>query len=85
MFSCMVFEIQGGRYDPIGDELNSQDWGLHILMATFFFFTVILMLNVLIGKKKKKKNSTLNRPRPHNAIMKVFSLLILLSFFFSIF
>ncbi|KAG0366641.1 hypothetical protein BGX24_003611 [Mortierella sp. AD032] len=40
----------GGRYDPISDDLGTNtNWGLITMMIVFFFFTVILMLNVLIA------------------------------------
>ncbi|KAG0316062.1 hypothetical protein BGZ97_007482 [Linnemannia gamsii] len=39
----------GGRYDPITDDLDSDNWAFQMLMITYFFFTVILMLNVLIA------------------------------------
>ncbi|KAF8931706.1 hypothetical protein BGZ58_007465 [Dissophora ornata] len=44
-----TYFFMGGRYDPVSDNFNSQDWAFHIMMVIFFFFTVILMLNVLIA------------------------------------
>ncbi|KAF9984200.1 hypothetical protein BGZ75_004221 [Mortierella antarctica] len=38
-----------GRLDPVSDELGSDDWAFHLMMAIYFFFTVIVMLNVLIA------------------------------------
>ncbi|KAF9904362.1 hypothetical protein EC991_002814 [Linnemannia zychae] len=47
-FTATYF-LMGGRYDPITDDLGSDNWAFHILMIAYFFFTVILMLNVLIA------------------------------------
>ncbi|KAF9110507.1 hypothetical protein BGX27_006273 [Mortierella sp. AM989] len=44
-----TYFFMGGRLDSISDELDSQDWALHLMMTIFFFFTIILMLNVLIA------------------------------------
>ncbi|KAG0306950.1 hypothetical protein BGZ99_001632 [Dissophora globulifera] len=44
-----TYFFMGGRYDPISDMFNSNDWAFHIMMIIYFFFTVILMLNVLIA------------------------------------
>ncbi|KAG0305575.1 hypothetical protein BGZ98_003923 [Dissophora globulifera] len=44
-----TYFFMGGRYDPISDKFNSEDWAFHIMMIIYFFFTVILMLNVLIA------------------------------------
>ncbi|KAF9965676.1 hypothetical protein BGZ70_004344 [Mortierella alpina] len=44
-----TYFFMGGRYDPVGDEFDSQDWGFHLMMVVYFFFTVIVMLNVLIA------------------------------------
>ncbi|KAF9574330.1 hypothetical protein EC968_006837 [Mortierella alpina] len=44
-----VIEIRGGRFDPIEEQLESDDWGFHFMMMINFFFTVIVMLNVLIA------------------------------------
>ncbi|KAF9301582.1 hypothetical protein BGZ74_006552 [Mortierella antarctica] len=41
--------LHGGRYDPITDDLGSENWAFQVLMIAYFFFTVILMLNVLIA------------------------------------
>ncbi|KAK3807191.1 MAG: hypothetical protein J3R72DRAFT_499487 [Linnemannia gamsii] len=41
--------LHGGRYDPINDDLDSDNWAFQMLMIVYFFFTVILMLNVLIA------------------------------------
>ncbi|KAG0196901.1 hypothetical protein BGX33_001172, partial [Mortierella sp. NVP41] len=41
--------LHGGRYDPITDDLGSNNWAFQMLMIAYFFFTVILMLNVLIA------------------------------------
>ncbi|KAG0263706.1 hypothetical protein BG011_008309, partial [Mortierella polycephala] len=41
--------LQGGQYDAVEDEFNSQNWSFKTMMMVFFFFTVILMLNVLIA------------------------------------
>ncbi|KAF8982719.1 hypothetical protein BGZ52_001584 [Haplosporangium bisporale] len=40
---------EGGRYDPVGQEMDSENWVFLTLMLFFFLFTVILMLNVLIA------------------------------------
>ncbi|KAF9290209.1 hypothetical protein BGZ68_007680 [Mortierella alpina] len=40
---------QGGRYDAVSEDFNSENWQFHVLMMIYFFFTVILMLNVLIA------------------------------------
>ncbi|KAF9287035.1 hypothetical protein BGZ68_002303 [Mortierella alpina] len=49
----LLFELRvlktGGRYDPITEDLKSDNWAFQILMIAYFFFTVILMLNVLIA------------------------------------
>ncbi|KAF9382299.1 hypothetical protein CPC16_009410 [Podila verticillata] len=47
-FSADYF-FMGGRYDPVGQEMDSENWVFLTLMLLFFLFTVILMLNVLIG------------------------------------
>ncbi|KAF9188188.1 hypothetical protein BGZ50_001486 [Haplosporangium sp. Z 11] len=39
----------GGRYDPINDELDSNNWAFLTLMIVYLTFTVIIMLNVLIA------------------------------------
>ncbi|KAF9115494.1 hypothetical protein BGX27_007623 [Mortierella sp. AM989] len=44
-----TYFFMGGRYDPISDKFDSDDWAFHIMMIVYFFFTVILMLNVLIA------------------------------------
>ncbi|KAF8947250.1 hypothetical protein BGZ46_005623, partial [Entomortierella lignicola] len=44
-----TYFFMGGRLDPITDNLNTHDWGFHLMMAIYFFLTVILMLNVLIA------------------------------------
>ncbi|KAF9185867.1 hypothetical protein BGZ51_002417 [Haplosporangium sp. Z 767] len=44
-----TYFFMGGRYDPINDELDSNNWAFHTLMIVYFTFTVILMLNVLIA------------------------------------
>ncbi|KAF9193485.1 hypothetical protein BGZ50_007415 [Haplosporangium sp. Z 11] len=44
-----IYFFMGGRYDPVNDEFDGQDWGFHIMMSIYFFFTVIVMLNVLIA------------------------------------
>ncbi|KAG0201846.1 hypothetical protein BGX28_005446 [Mortierella sp. GBA30] len=44
-----TYFFMGGRYDPVNDELDSNDWGFHSMMVIYFFFTVIVMLNVLIA------------------------------------
>ncbi|KAI8604128.1 hypothetical protein EDD21DRAFT_367129 [Dissophora ornata] len=44
-----TYFFMGGRYDPVSDNFDSEDWAFHFMMAVFFFFTVILMLNVLIA------------------------------------
>ncbi|KAF9191479.1 hypothetical protein BGZ50_009350 [Haplosporangium sp. Z 11] len=44
-----TFFLMGGRYDPVNDDLDSNNWAFHTLMIVYFFFTVIVMLNVLIG------------------------------------
>ncbi|KAG0030684.1 hypothetical protein BGZ82_007320 [Podila clonocystis] len=45
-----TFFIMGGRYDPVNNDLSSEEnWALHIMILIYFFFTVILMLNVLIA------------------------------------
>ncbi|KAF9574332.1 hypothetical protein EC968_006839 [Mortierella alpina] len=44
-----TYFFMGGRYDPVEDEFESQDWGFHLMMMVYFFFTVIVMLNVLIA------------------------------------
>ncbi|KAF9398390.1 hypothetical protein BGX21_007858 [Mortierella sp. AD011] len=38
---------QGGRYDLVNDEFDSDNWAFHTMMIFYFFFTVIIMLNVL--------------------------------------
>ncbi|KAF9586428.1 hypothetical protein BGW38_005210 [Lunasporangiospora selenospora] len=47
------FFILGGRYEPIQDDLFSDNqygsWQLQLLLLTYFFFAVIVMLNVLIA------------------------------------
>ncbi|KAF9127200.1 hypothetical protein BGW39_006044 [Mortierella sp. 14UC] len=49
-FSVPLLSLHfGGRYDPITDNLDSDNWAFQILMIAYFFFTVILMLNVLIA------------------------------------
>ncbi|KAG0044053.1 hypothetical protein BGZ83_010713 [Gryganskiella cystojenkinii] len=47
-FSAVYF-FMGGRYDPVGQEMGSENWTFLVLMLVFFFFTVILMLNVTIA------------------------------------
>ncbi|KAF9290051.1 hypothetical protein BGZ68_008009 [Mortierella alpina] len=44
-----IFHHMGGRYEPVQDELVSEDWGFQFMIGVFFFFTVIVMLNVLIA------------------------------------
>ncbi|CAO3570467.1 unnamed protein product [Mortierella alpina] len=44
-----TFFFMGGRFDPVADELGSEDWDFHVMLGVFFFFTVIVMLNVLIA------------------------------------
>ncbi|KAF9979626.1 hypothetical protein BGZ75_009413 [Mortierella antarctica] len=44
-----TYFFMGGRYDPVSDEFDSNDWGFHLMMVVYFFFTVIVMLNVLIA------------------------------------
>ncbi|KAI1294318.1 hypothetical protein EDD11_008143 [Mortierella claussenii] len=48
-----LFELRvlktGGRYDPITNDLSSDNSAFQMLMIAYFFFTVILMLNVLIA------------------------------------
>ncbi|KAF9953733.1 hypothetical protein BGZ72_005196 [Mortierella alpina] len=44
-----TYFFMGGRYDPVADEFQSQDWGFHLMMMSYFFFTVIVMMNVLIA------------------------------------
>ncbi|CAO3570466.1 unnamed protein product [Mortierella alpina] len=44
-----TYFFMGGRFDPINDELDSENWAFHVVMAIYFFFTVIIMLNVLIA------------------------------------
>ncbi|KAF9962624.1 hypothetical protein BGZ72_000044 [Mortierella alpina] len=44
-----TYFFMGGRYDPVSDEFDSEDWGFHLMMVVYFFFTVIVMLNVLIA------------------------------------
>ncbi|KAG0251863.1 hypothetical protein BG011_007344 [Mortierella polycephala] len=44
-----TYFLMGGRYEPLNDVLNSENWALHSVMIVYFFFTVILMLNVLIA------------------------------------
>ncbi|KAG0198363.1 hypothetical protein BGX28_008197 [Mortierella sp. GBA30] len=39
----------GGRYDPVNDEFDSDNWPFHTMMIVYFFFTAILLLNVLIA------------------------------------
>ncbi|KAG0003794.1 hypothetical protein BGZ79_011080 [Entomortierella chlamydospora] len=41
--------LEGGIWDPVGDNSNSDDWVFHTMMITYFFFTTILLLNVLIA------------------------------------
>ncbi|KAG0359857.1 hypothetical protein BG005_011987 [Podila minutissima] len=49
-FSVPLISLHlGGRYDPITDDLGSDNWAFQVLMIAYFFFTVILMLNVLIA------------------------------------
>ncbi|KAF9947667.1 hypothetical protein BGZ72_010371 [Mortierella alpina] len=47
-FTATYF-LMGGRYDPITEDLKSDNWAFQMLMIAYFFFTVILMLNVLIA------------------------------------
>ncbi|KAF9346714.1 hypothetical protein BGX26_001768 [Mortierella sp. AD094] len=44
-----TYFFMGGRYDPINDEFDSNNWAFHTMMIVYFFFTVIIMLNVLIA------------------------------------
>ncbi|KAF9953731.1 hypothetical protein BGZ72_005194 [Mortierella alpina] len=44
-----TFFFMGGRFDPVEDELESEDWSFHVMLGLLFFFTVIVMLNVLIA------------------------------------
>ncbi|KAG0313579.1 hypothetical protein BGZ99_008730 [Dissophora globulifera] len=44
-----TYFFMGGRYDPVSDVFDSQDWAFHLMMVIYFFFTVILILNVLIA------------------------------------
>ncbi|KAF9949252.1 hypothetical protein BGZ70_001846 [Mortierella alpina] len=44
-----TFFFMGGRFDPVADELGSDDWAFHIMLGGLFFSTVIVMLNVLIA------------------------------------
>ncbi|KAG0255757.1 hypothetical protein BG011_004955 [Mortierella polycephala] len=44
-----TFFLMGGRYDPVNNDLDSNNWAFHTLMIVYFFFTVIVMLNVLIA------------------------------------
>ncbi|KAF9359542.1 hypothetical protein BGX26_012090 [Mortierella sp. AD094] len=44
-----TFFIIGGRYDPISDELDTDNWAFITLMIVYFFFMVILLLNILIA------------------------------------
>ncbi|KAK3841085.1 MAG: hypothetical protein J3R72DRAFT_422294 [Linnemannia gamsii] len=45
----MTYFMLGGMYDPVSNGFTHDDFGFHIMMATFFLFSVVLMLNVLIG------------------------------------
>ncbi|KAG0327835.1 hypothetical protein BGZ99_006789 [Dissophora globulifera] len=47
-FSATFF-FMGGKYDPISEEFNDENWAFHTMMIFYLFFTVILMLNVLIA------------------------------------
>ncbi|KAF9975234.1 hypothetical protein BGZ75_000589, partial [Mortierella antarctica] len=44
-----TYFFMGGQFKPVEDELGSDDWAFHVVMAVYFFFTVIIMLNVLIA------------------------------------
>ena len=44
-----VYFFMGGRWDPVSDNFDSDNFGFHVMMATFFFTSVVLMLNVLIA------------------------------------
>ncbi|KAG0212497.1 hypothetical protein BGX28_006264 [Mortierella sp. GBA30] len=44
-----TYFFMGGKYFPVSDKFQSQDWAFHIAMILFFFFTVLLMMNVLIA------------------------------------
>ncbi|KAF9375196.1 hypothetical protein CPB97_011603 [Podila verticillata] len=47
--SSSFLVLEGGNYDPIGDEFAGQNWAFHTVMIIYLFFTVIVMLNVLIA------------------------------------
>ncbi|KAG0307735.1 hypothetical protein BGZ98_009934 [Dissophora globulifera] len=45
-----TYLFMGGRYDPISEKFNSNDWEFYFTMFfIYYFFLVILMLNVLIA------------------------------------
>ncbi|KAF9358468.1 hypothetical protein BGX26_001688 [Mortierella sp. AD094] len=44
-----TFYFTGGRYDPVTDDLSSDNWEFLIMMIVNFLFTGILMVNVLIA------------------------------------
>ncbi|KAF9114954.1 hypothetical protein BGX27_009384 [Mortierella sp. AM989] len=44
-----TFFALAGRYDFLDKNLDSEDWGFHIMLAAYFFINVVLMLNILIA------------------------------------
>ncbi|KAG0002127.1 hypothetical protein BGZ65_002902, partial [Modicella reniformis] len=43
-----TYFFMGGRWDPVSENFEKDDWAFHMMMILYFFFTVILLLNVLI-------------------------------------
>ncbi|KAF9192313.1 hypothetical protein BGZ50_008677 [Haplosporangium sp. Z 11] len=44
-----TYFFMGGRYDPVEQEFEGENWPFHTMMIIYFFFTAILLLNVLIA------------------------------------
>ncbi|KAF9187680.1 hypothetical protein BGZ51_001175 [Haplosporangium sp. Z 767] len=44
-----TYFFMGGRYDPVEQEFEDENWPFHTMMIIYFFFTAILLLNVLIA------------------------------------
>ncbi|KAG0267265.1 hypothetical protein BG011_007676 [Mortierella polycephala] len=44
-----TYFFMGGRYEPVEQEFDGENWPFHMMMIVYFFFTAILLLNVLIA------------------------------------